>query len=151
MLSAIDSGMMPSCHSMMHCKLLLCLARRATSGRYAVAHRDRPNQQYCAAGMWRQRPAEFEIDGLRPVPAVFEAAHDAWQEIVQHESDVTLVVTHKSVLRALVCVALGLGPTAFRAVDIHNSGVSIFWVNTEAEAMLQNLNLTMHLSASLKY
>ena len=85
------------------------------------------------------------------MPAVFEAAQDAWQEIMLHDSDVTLVVTHKSVLRALVCVALGLGPGAFRAIDIHNSGVSMFWVNTEAEAMLQSLNLTTHLAMPLKY
>ena len=91
------------------------------------------------------------IDGHRPVHDVFAAAQDAWQDIISHPSDVTLVVSHKSVLRALVCVALGLGPESFRAIDIHNSGVSVFWVNKNTEAMLQSLNLTMHLGTPLKY
>jgi serine/threonine-protein phosphatase PGAM5 len=103
------------------------------------------------AGMWRQRPEAFEIDGHMPVHDVFAAARVAWAEIVSHESDVTLVVSHKSVLRALVCVALGLGPESFRAIDIYNSGVTIFWVNTDSEAMLQSLNLTTHLAMTLRY
>lgn len=37
-----------------------------------------------------------------------------------------LVVTHKSMMRAFLCTALALPPTSFRAVDIHNGGVSIF-------------------------
>lgn len=37
-----------------------------------------------------------------------------------------LVVTHKSILRALLCTALGLPTLAFRAVDVHNGGVCVF-------------------------
>ena len=37
-----------------------------------------------------------------------------------------LIVTHKSMMRAFLCTALALPPTSFRAVDIHNGGVSIF-------------------------
>ena len=36
------------------------------------------------------------------------------------------MVTHKSILRALLCVALGLPPTSFRAFDIHNGGICNF-------------------------
>ena len=104
-----------------------------------------------SADMWRTQPEKFEIEGMWPVAAVFEAAKDAWASIIRHPSDVSLVVTHKSVLRALVCVAMGMGPAAFRAVDIHNSGVSVFWVNKNGEPMLQNLNLTTHLALSVKY
>lgn len=103
------------------------------------------------AGVWRSRPEDFVIDGRRPVHEVFAHAKEAWQDIIMHPSDVTLVVSHKSVLRALYCVAMGLGPAAFRALDIHNAGVSIFWVNTNAEAMLQNMNLTTHLAMPLRY
>ena len=36
------------------------------------------------------------------------------------------MVTHKSILRALLCVALNLPPVSFRAFDIHNAGVCTF-------------------------
>eukprot|EP00892_Ulva_mutabilis_P005603 jgi/Ulvmu1/3414/UM016_0032.1 len=102
-------------------------------------------------GSWRADPAQFEIEGRRPIHEVFHQAGLAWQRIILHPSDVTLVVTHKSVLRALVCTALGLGPEAFRAVDVHNAGVTVFWVNRNGEAMLQSLNMTSHLYTGLPY
>jgi broad specificity phosphatase PhoE len=34
-----------------------------------------------------------------------------------------LVITHKSLLRALLCTALGLPPRQFRAIDISNGAV----------------------------
>ena len=71
---------------------------------------------------WRAKPGEFEIEGFKPIHRVLEQAQRAWSDIVLDPSDVTLVVSHKSVLRALVCTALGLGPAGFRAVDMHNSG-----------------------------
>jgi serine/threonine-protein phosphatase PGAM5 len=104
-----------------------------------------------AAGSWREKPDEFEIEGHKPIHRVFERANCAWETIVLHPSDVTLVVSHKSVLRALICVALGLGPAAFRAVDMHNAGVSVFWINRNGEAMLQNLNMTAHLNDGKPY
>jgi serine/threonine-protein phosphatase PGAM5 len=105
----------------------------------------------CIVGAWRTSPEHFEINGRKPIHEVFDNAAFAWQEIIQHPSDVTLVVTHKSILRALICTAIGLGPESFRAVDIHNAGVSCFWVNKNSEAMLQHLNLASHLDYSLKY
>ena len=47
-------------------------------------------------------------------------------EILLAEGSSHLVVTHKSILRALLCVAMGLPTVAFRAVDIHNGGVCVF-------------------------
>lgn len=104
-----------------------------------------------AAEDWRSKPTEFEIEGFKPIHKVFEQAQRAWNDIILDPSDVTLVVSHKSVLRALVCTALGLGPAAFRAVDMHNSGVSIFWVNKNGEPMLQSLNMTSHLKDGRPY
>jgi serine/threonine-protein phosphatase PGAM5 len=103
------------------------------------------------AGSWRGSPETFSIDGIYPIHEVFTRATLAWERIILHPSDVTLVVTHKSILRALICTALGLGPASFRAVDIHNAGVCIFWVNRNGEAMLQNLNLTAHLNIDHMY
>jgi broad specificity phosphatase PhoE len=34
-----------------------------------------------------------------------------------------LVVTHKSLLRAMLCTSLGLPPRQFRAIDISNAAV----------------------------
>lgn len=116
--------------------------------------RDRPwelRSKCSSAGTWRSQPELFEIEGRRPIPEVFGRALDAWQSIILHPSDVTLVVSHKSVLRAMICSALGLGPAAFRAIDVHNSGVTTFWINQTGEAMLQNMNLTTHLAMPLKY
>ena len=47
-------------------------------------------------------------------------------EMLLAEGSSHLVVTHKSILRALLCVALGLPEIAFRAVDIHNGGICVF-------------------------
>lgn len=42
------------------------------------------------------------------------------------EGSMHLVVTHKSIARALLCVALGILPEGFRATDVHNGGICIF-------------------------
>lgn len=85
--------------------------------------------------IWREDPANFIMNGRYPVRDLWKAAKDCWKEmllspvrflcscyfvsqlmfssnkiylIIQGES--FLVVTHKSILRALTCTALGLGP-----------------------------------------
>lgn len=103
------------------------------------------------AATWRTQPSDFEIDGRRPIIEVFEAAATAWEHIIMDPAETTLVISHKSVLRALVCTALGLPAAAFRAFDIHNSGVVVFWVNKQGEGMLQHLNMTAHLSHEIRY
>ena len=47
-------------------------------------------------------------------------------EVLEAPGSTHLMVTHKSILRALLCVALGLPPTSFRAFDIHNGGICNF-------------------------
>lgn len=47
-------------------------------------------------------------------------------DILEADGTQHLVVTHKSILRALLCVALNLPPVSFRAFDIHNAGVCTF-------------------------
>ncbi|CAD7699586.1 unnamed protein product [Ostreobium quekettii] len=94
---------------------------------------------------WRETPASFCIDGRYPVMEVFEQAKKAWKVILSAEGSTHLVVTHKSVLRAMLCTALGLTPQSFRAVDVNNGGVSVFRVNRRGEPMLTALNLTTHM------
>lgn len=94
---------------------------------------------------WRERPAEFNFDGRYPLLEVFDRAAEAWREILEAPGSNHLVVTHKSMMRAFLCTALALPPTSFRAVDIHNGGVSIFRVNKRGEAMLTNMNMTSHM------
>jgi serine/threonine-protein phosphatase PGAM5 len=38
-----------------------------------------------------------------------------------------------------------MGPERFRAVDVNNGGISVFYINTRGEPMLQSLNMTSHL------
>ncbi|CAL8464228.1 g3763 [Coccomyxa elongata] len=94
---------------------------------------------------WRQSPGDFGIGGRYPVKEVFGAAAATWQDVLEAPGRQHLVVTHKSILRALICVSLGLPPTSFRAFDINNGGICTFRVNTKGEAMLANLNQTAHL------
>ncbi|KAI3434086.1 uncharacterized protein J3R85_006882 [Psidium guajava] len=94
---------------------------------------------------WREDPSNFCVNGVYPVRKLWGTAREAWEEILLSPGKDYLVVTHKSMLRALICVALGLGPDRFRAIDINNGGISVFSFNKRGEAMLQSLNLTTHM------
>ncbi|XP_024390930.1 probable 2-carboxy-D-arabinitol-1-phosphatase isoform X2 [Physcomitrium patens] len=94
---------------------------------------------------WREDPLNFNVNGVYPVVELWAKAKLAWEEILSAPGERLLVVTHKSILRAMLCTALGLGPDRFRGVDVHNAGVSTFTVNTRGEPMLASLNRTAHL------
>lgn len=94
---------------------------------------------------WRERPSEFNFNGQYPLLEVFDRAAEAWKEILEAPGSTHLVVTHKSMMRAFLCTAMGLSPTSFRAIDIHNGGVSIFRINKRGEPMLTNMNMTAHM------
>ncbi|PKI79503.1 hypothetical protein CRG98_000134 [Punica granatum] len=100
---------------------------------------------------WREDPSNFSVNGVYPVQKLWGTAREAWREILISPGKDFLVVTHKSMLRALVCTSLGLGPERFRAVDINNGGISIFNFNTKGEAMLQALNMTAHMYSDYYY
>ncbi|KAI5072732.1 hypothetical protein GOP47_0012838, partial [Adiantum capillus-veneris] len=59
---------------------------------------------------WREDPSNFHIGGGYPVVDLWDRARKAWEEILSAEGQSVLVVTHKSILRALICTALGMGP-----------------------------------------
>ncbi|XP_050222473.1 probable 2-carboxy-D-arabinitol-1-phosphatase [Mercurialis annua] len=94
---------------------------------------------------WREDPANFYVNGVYPVRELWETAREAWKEILLSPGQNFLVITHKSILRALICTALGLDPERFRAIDVNNGGICVFNVNKQGEAMLQSLNLTAHM------
>ncbi|XP_030543662.2 probable 2-carboxy-D-arabinitol-1-phosphatase [Rhodamnia argentea] len=94
---------------------------------------------------WREDPSNFCVNGVYPVRKLWGTAREAWKEILLSPGKDFLVVTHKSMLRALICVALGLEPERFRATDINNGGISVFSFNKRGEAMLQSLNMTTHM------
>ncbi|OAY26187.1 probable 2-carboxy-D-arabinitol-1-phosphatase [Manihot esculenta] len=94
---------------------------------------------------WREDPANFYVNGVYPVRKLWGTAREAWKEILFSPGENFLVVTHKSILRALICTALGLGPERFRAMDVNNGGISVFSFNKRGEAMLQSLNMTAHM------
>ncbi|XP_066308097.1 probable 2-carboxy-D-arabinitol-1-phosphatase [Miscanthus floridulus] len=100
---------------------------------------------------WREDPAHFHVDGIYPLREVWRTARQAWEQILLTPGENFLVVTHKSILRALICTALGLPPERFRAIDVNNGGVCVFTVNKQGEAMLQALNMTAHLYSDHTY
>ncbi|KAI5657075.1 hypothetical protein M9H77_25868 [Catharanthus roseus] len=111
------------------------------------AMRDYPEEY----STWRDDPAKFCVNGVYPVRSLWKTAREAWKEILFTPGDNFLVVTHKSILRALICTALGLTPERFRAIDVNNGGLTIFSINKRGEAMLQSLNLTAHMYSDHKY
>ncbi|PON58428.1 Histidine phosphatase, partial [Parasponia andersonii] len=100
---------------------------------------------------WREDPASFQVNGIYPLRKVWGTAREAWKEILLTPGEHFLVVTHKSILRALICTALGLGPERFRATDVNNGGITVFKFNPGGEAMLQNLNMTSHMYSDHVY
>lgn len=94
---------------------------------------------------WREDPANFHVDGVYPIRDLWAKARNTWKDILDGPGGRVLVVTHKSILRALLCTALGMGPEMFRSMDIHNAGVSSLIVSREGRAMLKSLNRTAHL------
>ena len=70
----------------------------------------------------------------------------ATAEILREPGESHLVVTHKSMTRALMGVALGLPPTGFRFLQIGNGSVSVWRINKQAKPILVTLNLTAHIS-----
>ncbi|XP_051126003.1 probable 2-carboxy-D-arabinitol-1-phosphatase [Andrographis paniculata] len=94
---------------------------------------------------WREDPSNFCVNGVYPVRKLWETAREAWLEILFTPGENFLVVTHKSILRALLCTALGLGPERFRSIDVNNGGLCVFSFNKRGEAMLQSLNMTAHM------
>jgi Histidine phosphatase superfamily (branch 1) len=70
------------------------------------------------------------LDGRRPVLDAFTQARRAWADLLAAPGTAHLVVTHKSLLRALLCTALGLPPAQFRAIDIGNGAVCMLRCGT---------------------
>ncbi|KAH9330833.1 hypothetical protein KI387_002941, partial [Taxus chinensis] len=59
---------------------------------------------------WRENPAKFNINGIYPVVELWGQAKRAWEDILSTPGQDFLVVSHKSILRALICTALGMNP-----------------------------------------
>jgi serine/threonine-protein phosphatase PGAM5 len=59
---------------------------------------------------WREDPKNFNVNGVYPVVDLWDKARNAWEDILAGQDELVLVVTHKSILRALICTALGMGP-----------------------------------------
>nr|XP_043623721.1 probable 2-carboxy-D-arabinitol-1-phosphatase [Erigeron canadensis] len=100
---------------------------------------------------WREDPSNFNVNGIYPVRQIWDTASIAWKEILLTPGDNFLVVTHKSILRALICTALGLSTERFRAFDVNNGGITVFKFNVEGEAMLQYMNMTAHMYTEHTY
>ncbi|MFQ6666777.1 hypothetical protein Gotur_033018 [Gossypium turneri] len=100
---------------------------------------------------WREDPANFYVNGVYPLRRLWATARDAWREILFTPGESFLVVTHKSIVRALICTALGLPPERFRSIDVNNGGISTFVFNKRGEAMHKSLNMTAHMYSDHVY
>ncbi|BAT87078.1 hypothetical protein LR48_Vigan09g244100 [Vigna angularis] len=101
--------------------------------------------------IWREDPANFIMNGRYPARDLWITARDCWKEMLLSPGESFLVVTHKSILRALICTALGLDPERFRSIDINNGGLCVFNFNVRGEAMLKGLNMTAHMYSDHVY
>jgi probable phosphoglycerate mutase len=78
-----------------------------------------------AFATWQSDPANFVIDGRMPVPELWERARTCWDDVLDSNASSILLVAHNAVLQALVCTALGVGPSYFRHLLQSNCGVSV--------------------------
>lgn len=88
-------------------------------------------------------PSEFF-----PVPALYDQAKTFWKEILpQHADQTLLVVAHSGINRALIGVAIGLGPDSYQAIHQSNCGISVlnFGSGWGGPVQLESINLTAHL------
>lgn len=76
----------------------------------AVDAKDRYPKEYTT---WREDPSNFNVNGIYPVRKLWGTAREAWREILLSPGESFLIVTHKSILRALICTALGLPPERY--------------------------------------
>lgn len=76
---------------------------------------------------WQQSPADFQIDGRRPVVELWHRASLAWQQILLDEEvqSCALVVAHNAVNQALVGTAAGIGPQFFRRLLQSNAASTV--------------------------
>eukprot|EP00879_Flechtneria_rotunda_P010591 GHRR01011071.1.p1 GENE.GHRR01011071.1~~GHRR01011071.1.p1 ORF type:complete len:163 (+),score=77.95 GHRR01011071.1:2685-3173(+) len=100
---------------------------------------------HCLCRVWREEPENFMLEGRLPVLDAFRQAKRAWTDMLSTPGSSHLVITHKSLLRALLCTALGLPPRQFRAIDIANGAICMVRCNLKGDMMLSALNLTSHL------
>ena len=94
---------------------------------------------------WREQPHRFHVDGRYPVVELWGRSLTAWETILSEPGSSCLVVSHKSVLRSLVLTAMGLSPSSFRSIEIHNGGICTFDINVHGEPALVTMNSTAHM------
>lgn len=76
---------------------------------------------------WQKAPADFTIDGQKPVVELWHRASLAWQRILL-DADVegsALVVAHNAVNQALVATAVGLSAEKFRRLLQSNAATTV--------------------------
>lgn len=100
-----------------------------------------PDELRDAYAVWKANPAEFEIDGRRPVAELWDRAAVAWRDM-RADADASgtmsaLVVAHNATNQALLCTAMGLPPAMFRKVLQSNAAVSrVTFSNDKSDAVV---------------
>ena len=97
------------------------------------------------AALWKSAPHGLRFPGGESLQDVAARAIDALGVIVQtHARDVVAIVSHDSVIRVLLCHALGLPLSAYWNFDPRPCGVSVVACDDE-RFTLRSFNETRHL------
>jgi len=74
--------------------------------------------------IWKNQPAQFEVDGHFPVRELWHRASLTWNRVLKEDATNTLVVAHNAINQALICNSVGLDSTYFRRLVQSNGGLT---------------------------
>ncbi len=110
---------------------------------------------------WRTDPANFVMaiptegggtEDVYPIRRLYQQAARFWQALLaDHEGQTVLVVAHSAINRALVSVAIGLGPDHFNQLSQANGNISVlnFEGGWNGPVQVEAMNLTSHMGKPL--
>lgn len=114
---------------------------------------------------WRQQPEDFYMqipkgqntpdegtEAFYPVRELYQRAEQFWQMLLpKHPGQTILIVAHSAINRALISVALGIGPEKHNQLDQANCSISVlnFAGELGANVQLESMNLTSHMGQPL--
>ncbi|MCD6310109.1 MAG: histidine phosphatase family protein [Candidatus Eremiobacteraeota bacterium] len=97
---------------------------------------------------WRKNPYHAKIPGGGDISKLAKNAYDALLEIAErHKNDEVIIVTHRLVLKLLICSALGMGESGFWKIRLDCGSISLLEY-TGKNFILSLLNDTCHLDST---
>mmetsp|Transcript_5637 Transcript_5637/g.9740 ORF Transcript_5637/g.9740 Transcript_5637/m.9740 type:complete len:343 (-) Transcript_5637:572-1600(-) len=96
---------------------------------------------------WTFDPLSLTLgeEGRNPIVEIWQQALEAWEDILNDEGSIVLVVAHNAIIKAMVAVALGLDVFAYRTLLQGNGGISIVNFQPNGMVELESMNSTSHI------